>query len=103
MMIQKSISKILYCFGLILLVVSFILGTLVFSKTISLPFFSMQTICIPFACGFFLLIPQTYIEADEMRKKKGEIDFIFISYCGKYLFFGFFFIFAFFLGLIFNK
>jgi hypothetical protein len=67
-----------------------------FFEIITIVSIQPKTIFIPLGCGFLLLVPWSYIEADERREKRGEIDPIFISHCGKFLFLGVFYIYMFF-------
>jgi hypothetical protein len=90
------ILKLLYRLGWVLVVVFSFMGILLASEFIFIPFLPIGFIFLPAGCGFFFLVPWTYIKADEKRKQQGQIDHFRISYCFKLLILGFSYIFAFF-------
>ena len=93
--LSPQILRILYKIGLVLIIVFSIVAILVFSKTVYISFLSKGEVFLPIGIGFFFLAPWTYHEADESRKKRGEISYVGLSFCAKSLFMGFIFIFAF--------
>jgi hypothetical protein len=83
--------------GWIIITISFILGFCLAYDIIIVPFLQIEIVLIPIGCGFLLLVPWSYLEADKIRKECGRINFRYLSYCGKNIFFGIIFIVVFFI------
>jgi hypothetical protein len=89
--------KLFSRFGWLVIIVSSLLGLLIISNIISDIMIPIEIIFIPIGIGFLFLVPWSYIEADKMRKQMGQISYTYLSYVGKYLFFGLISLFVFFL------
>jgi nicotinamide riboside transporter PnuC len=94
---NERLFRLLNRSGWLLIIISSILGFLIISNIVSKEIISIEMIFIPIGIGFLLLIPWSYFEADEMRKKFGQTNYRYLSYVGKNLFFGLISLFVYFL------